>query len=252
MKNTEPPTAYLRVKNWERFQHYKRRNPPWIRLYNELLDDYAFSRLQDASKWHAVGIWLLASRFDNRIPDDPHWIAQRINARSALNMPELLSAGFIERYQDASVMLASCEQNSIPEAETETEENTTSLRSVAVVEVLKKPAEGNGKGAVELGGPGGMAANELVGMWMDRMPTKPEPADVRKQGGAAKRICEHHSREHVLLALDGIEKIAPHCLGEPFDLFDLERKFSKAVSAGSQTPATKAVARAQRLRGALG
>jgi DNA-binding NarL/FixJ family response regulator len=30
------------VKNFERFQHYKDRSPPWIKLYNELLDDYEF------------------------------------------------------------------------------------------------------------------------------------------------------------------------------------------------------------------
>ena len=29
-----------RVKNWSKFQHYKNRNPPWIRLHVEILDDY--------------------------------------------------------------------------------------------------------------------------------------------------------------------------------------------------------------------
>jgi hypothetical protein len=32
---------YLRVKNWSEFQHYKDRNPPWIKLHRTLLDhDY--------------------------------------------------------------------------------------------------------------------------------------------------------------------------------------------------------------------
>lgn len=122
-------TAFLAVKNWAKFQHYKQRNPPWIRLYNELLDDYAFACLQDASKWHAVGIWLLASRFDNRIPDDPTWIAQRINARTKLDLDELLSAGFIERCNDdqgASTPLALVKQDATPETETETETETDS------------------------------------------------------------------------------------------------------------------------------
>ena len=30
---------HLRVRNWERYQHYKERNPPWIKLYVELLDE---------------------------------------------------------------------------------------------------------------------------------------------------------------------------------------------------------------------
>ncbi len=61
------------VKNFERFQHYKDRSPPWIKLYNELLDDYGFGRLPDASKMHLVAIWLLASRNDNKIPHDAEW-----------------------------------------------------------------------------------------------------------------------------------------------------------------------------------
>lgn len=112
----------LRVRNWEKFQHYHKRNPPWIRLYNEILDNYDLSRLPDASKWHVVGIWLLASRFDNKIPDDPKWIAQRIQATTTVAIDVLISAGFIERYDDsASTMLAERKQSAIPEGEGETE-----------------------------------------------------------------------------------------------------------------------------------
>ena len=32
----------LRILNWEKFQHYKVRRPPWIKLHHSLLDDYAF------------------------------------------------------------------------------------------------------------------------------------------------------------------------------------------------------------------
>jgi len=31
---------FLAVKNFERFQHYKDRNPPWIKLHAAVLDDY--------------------------------------------------------------------------------------------------------------------------------------------------------------------------------------------------------------------
>lgn len=49
-----PSTGFLRVKNFDRFQHYKDRTPPWIKLYNDLLDDYDFSCLPDAEKWGAL------------------------------------------------------------------------------------------------------------------------------------------------------------------------------------------------------
>ena len=57
--------SYLRVKNWSRFQHYdaKRRRPPWIKFYNDLLgDDDDFGRLTEVEQWQLVRIWLIASR----------------------------------------------------------------------------------------------------------------------------------------------------------------------------------------------
>ena len=32
----------MRIKNWNRFQHFKDRKPPWIKLYRDILDDLAF------------------------------------------------------------------------------------------------------------------------------------------------------------------------------------------------------------------
>jgi hypothetical protein len=114
------------VKNFTKFQHYKDRSPPWIKLYNELLDDYEFGRLQDASKMHLIAIWLLASRSDNVLPYDPEWIARRINATSKVNLDQLVEAGFIvpnqplhNAEQDASAPLAKCLSRDRGETETE-------------------------------------------------------------------------------------------------------------------------------------
>lgn len=112
------PTAYLSVKNFARFQHYKDRSPPWIKLYNDLLDDYAFGCLQDASKLHLVLIWLLASRMENQVPADPEWIARRINATDPVDLQVLVDAGFLIV---ASGSLADCKQSACLEGEGETE-----------------------------------------------------------------------------------------------------------------------------------
>lgn len=103
------------VKNFTKFQHYRDRTPPWIKLYNELLDDYDFGRLQDASKLHLIMIWLLASRSDNVLPYDPEWVGKRINATEVVNLRVLVDAGFIETNQplqsleqSASTTLATC------------------------------------------------------------------------------------------------------------------------------------------------
>jgi hypothetical protein len=119
----------LSVKNFAKFQHYKDRSPPWIKLYNELLDDYEFGKLPDTAKAHLTAIWLLASRYDNKIPHDAEWIARRINANSPVDIPLLLKAGFLETDQDCSEVLADCKQDAMPETERETEveiENSSS------------------------------------------------------------------------------------------------------------------------------
>jgi hypothetical protein len=114
------------VKNFEKFQHYKDRAPPWIKLYNELLDDYDFACLQDASKMHLIAIWLLASRSENKIPYDPEWISKRINATDPVDLDALCRCGFIVVDQElqgseqvASKPLAECLSRDRGEGETE-------------------------------------------------------------------------------------------------------------------------------------
>ncbi|HEX2761584.1 MAG TPA: hypothetical protein VHM27_13760, partial [Rhizomicrobium sp.] len=116
-------TVTFSVKNFERFQHYKDRSPPWIKLYNELLDDYSFGQLPDASKLHLVAIWLLASRSNNRIPHDSVWIAKRISATEKVDLDLLRTSGFIE-VQGAGMAQAACKRHADPERESETEVET--------------------------------------------------------------------------------------------------------------------------------
>lgn len=88
-------SGYLRVKNWDKFQHYKDRRPPWIKLHVELTDDYAFSDLSDVQKFHVIGIWLLAARTDNKIPNDSRWVTSRIGAHEPVDLDALVAAGFL-------------------------------------------------------------------------------------------------------------------------------------------------------------
>lgn len=109
---------HFQVRNWTKFQHYKNRNPPWIKLHTELLENYEFARLPDASKLLALCIWLLAARSDNRIPADPAWIQSKCNLKSKPDLQPLLDGGFIEWIQElpsseqvASTTLADCQQS---------------------------------------------------------------------------------------------------------------------------------------------
>ena len=108
---------YFRVVNLEKYQHYTKRNPPWIKLHASTLEDYDFARLQDASKMHLCAIWLLASRTDNKIPYDAEWIAKRINATADVDLAALEHAGFIEVIGYDSNTLAPRTQSAAPETE---------------------------------------------------------------------------------------------------------------------------------------
>ena len=116
--------GYLRVKNLEKYQHYKDRCPPWIKLHRDILRDYEFSCLQDASKLHLIMIWVLASQTDNRVPHDAQWIQQQIGAKSRVDLKSLINSGFLIVEQGASKALAGCEHVAIAETETETETET--------------------------------------------------------------------------------------------------------------------------------
>jgi hypothetical protein len=114
----------LRVKNWEHFQHYKDRKPPWIKLYRDLLDNQEWRALSDLAARLLVELWLLASESDapGTVEDDSKALAWRLRYTCSVQkisdaLQELADQGFIER---ASSVLAGCKHSAIPEGEGET------------------------------------------------------------------------------------------------------------------------------------
>lgn len=139
---------YLAVKNFGEFQHYKQRTPPWIKLYNRLLDDYAFLSLSDTTRSHLMLIWLVASRHENRIPYDAAYIGRAIHTRGKVDLASLIAAGFLyvvesdasndvaECARDASMPLAGRKRRAMTEGEREGEgekeaDKTSPARAVA-------------------------------------------------------------------------------------------------------------------------
>ena len=122
-------------KNWQSFQHYKDRNPPWVKLHKTLLDDRDFSRLPIASKALAPMLWLLASEskdgiFDGSIEE----IAFRLRWSEkdvTIGLKPLIDKGL---FSIASGVLAECYQDAIPETETERETETETKRETKTPE----------------------------------------------------------------------------------------------------------------------
>lgn len=101
--------AFIRILNWERYQHYKDRHPPWIKLHREILTSQTWVGASDASRVLAIAIMVLASETGNEIPNDPAFIRRRAFLNSDPDFTELLSLNFIEieGVPDASSPLAS-------------------------------------------------------------------------------------------------------------------------------------------------
>jgi hypothetical protein len=161
-------SQYLSIPNWENLQHYKDRTPPWIKLHNELLEDYEFECLPDASKAHLLCIWLLASRTENKIKADSRWIQRKIGANSDVDIKGLVDAGFLqlnqevtECKQDASNMPQVMQQSAIPEREGEERESR--------VEGDSKPAKKSGRSVFVIPTP-----EELVSYFMSKESTSAE------------------------------------------------------------------------------
>jgi len=123
----------LKPKNWDKFQHYKDRCPPWIKLHREILNDRLFASLPIASKAIAPLLWLLASESkDGAFDAASDELAFRLHIASKdieLGLKPLIDKGF---FVDASTMLAPCYQVAIPERETEREGETETEKKVAI------------------------------------------------------------------------------------------------------------------------
>jgi len=59
----------MQIKNWSKFQHFKDRKPPWVKLYRELLDDIEWHLLDPKAAKVLTMLWLIASEFDGELPD---------------------------------------------------------------------------------------------------------------------------------------------------------------------------------------
>ena len=58
----------MQIKNWKKFQHFKDRKPPWVKLYRDVLDDIEWYELDPLASKVLVMCWLIASEDDGRLP----------------------------------------------------------------------------------------------------------------------------------------------------------------------------------------
>jgi len=58
----------MKIRNWKKFQHFKDRKPPWVKLYRDVLDDLEWYELDPLASKVLVMCWLIASEDDGKLP----------------------------------------------------------------------------------------------------------------------------------------------------------------------------------------
>lgn len=97
--------AYIVINNWEKFQHYKDRNPTWIKLLIEIIEEFdaegnpkKFFLLPDSAKLTFVLLLCLRAKFDRttgKIPYKNDKNLKRMLGINRLTLQPLVNAGFI-------------------------------------------------------------------------------------------------------------------------------------------------------------
>lgn len=107
---------YFRIPDFDKLQHYKNRNPPWVKLYRELILDYEFQQYDEVTRFHGIALLILASASGNKIPNDPRWVAGQIGAHAPVDLARLYEAGLLEPWQPRLQEPGPGEQLELPDA----------------------------------------------------------------------------------------------------------------------------------------
>lgn len=99
--SSPPAKGRLVVADWASMQHYRDRNPPWIKVYRALLDDMRFHRLDLSAQACLLPVMLLASETrEGYVPSDIAVIAFRLRkpeSEITRAIEQLIQAGYLVR-----------------------------------------------------------------------------------------------------------------------------------------------------------
>lgn len=120
---------YYEIPTWADYQHYKDRDPPWIKLHFSLLTSPSWVMLDDASRVLAIACMLIASRNHGKVPADTGYI-QRVAYLSSADFQPLLNIGFLKPSDDLLASASTMQAKATTEerrGETETEKKVSAI-----------------------------------------------------------------------------------------------------------------------------
>jgi len=127
----------MRIKNWTKFQHFKDRRPPWVKLYRDILDDLEWHELDPLAAKVLVMLWLIASENEGQIPDNKT-LAFRLRLTEVKTKEIIIKLSHWLEQDDINV-ISSGYQLDLPERETETEKETETKREKNATSVACPP-----------------------------------------------------------------------------------------------------------------
>jgi hypothetical protein len=119
----------MRIKNWTKFQHFKDRRPPWVKLYRDILDDLEWHELDPLAAKVLVMLWLIASENDGCIPDNKT-LAFRLRLTEVKTKEIIIKLSHWLEQDDINA-ISEGYQSDRPERETETEIKKETKREIA-------------------------------------------------------------------------------------------------------------------------
>lgn len=127
-----------RIKDWKKFQHFKDRSPPWIKLYRDVLNDVEWFELDPAAAKVLVMLWLIASENDGLLPE-----MRKLSFRLRMDETSLKAAfSLLSHWLERDDITAISEQHrgDAPEREGETEKEREEETEEKPARTPRKPS----------------------------------------------------------------------------------------------------------------
>lgn len=231
---------YLSVKNWDRFQHYKDRDPPWIKLYRDTFTTESWVLGTDLSRLLQLASTMLAARYGNKIPLNFRMVAKVASldcgeSEFMAAVAHLVDHNFLEIHEDidprktsASALLAKCSsERETEERREEGEERRTEL-SASPTDVPR--------GTVADGDQTGQIVARVFSHWRDTWNHPRAKLDAKRRQRIREALKLGYSEADLCQCISGYRN-SPHHMGRNerntvFDDLELFLRDAKHIDAG--------------------
>lgn len=202
---------HFKVRNWEEFQNYSKRNPPWIRLYYRLLRDRKFFRQSNETKFAIVGIFLIASQNQNNVAADPEWLINEMGFDGIPDWQAIIESEFIIPTDcDASMLLAWLTKTDSQRQR----QNTETEAEILSFSEIEKEHKGTAPSVRQIS----KEAHEIYQHWNTQSATMHHRA-INGQEKAIVKALRHYAPAEIKRAIERYSQVRANTAGKYRELY---------------------------------